>query len=55
MALAQLQKQKIKKFGIETGDDLRQKTLIQLVESFGKSGQYYYNIARAIDERPVHS
>lgn len=28
---------------------------MQLVERFGKSGQYYYNIARAIDERPVRS
>jgi DNA polymerase-4 len=46
---------KMKKFGIQTGHDLRQKTLIELVSSFGKSGQYYYNIARAIDERPVRS
>lgn len=46
---------KMKKLGIETGDDLRQKTLVQLVDHFGKSGQYYYNIARAIDERPVRS
>lgn len=46
---------KMHKFGIETGWDLRQKTLTQLVERFGKSGRYYYNIARAIDERPVRS
>lgn len=46
---------KMKKLGIETGMDLRQKTLAELTERFGKSGQYYFNIARAIDERPVRS
>jgi len=46
---------KMQQLGIQTGADLRQKTLVQLVERFGKSGQYYYNIARAIDERPVRS
>lgn len=46
---------KMQKLGIQTGADLRQKTLVELVERFGKSGQYYYNIARAIDERPVRS
>ncbi|KKM93357.1 hypothetical protein LCGC14_1209130, partial [marine sediment metagenome] len=46
---------KMKKIGIHTGNDLRQKSLIELVNNFGKSGQYYFNIARAIDERPVCS
>ncbi len=46
---------KMKKIGIHTGYDLRQKQLVELVSYFGKSGQYYYNIARAIDERPVCS
>lgn len=46
---------KMQKYGIKTGADLRQETLVQLVDRFGKSGQYYYNIARAIDERPVRS
>lgn len=46
---------KMKKFGIETGLDLRQKTLDELNNRFGKSGQYYFNIARGIDERPVRS
>lgn len=46
---------KMQKLGIKTGADLKEKTLMQLVERFGKSGQYYYNIARAIDERPVRS
>lgn len=46
---------KMHKIGINTGADLRRRSLIELVEYFGKSGQYYYNIARAIDERPVRS
>jgi DNA polymerase IV len=46
---------KMRKLGILTGADLRKKTLAQLVEKFGKSGQYYYNIARARDDRPVRS
>lgn len=46
---------KMKKIGIDTGKDLRQKSLAELVDNFGKSGQYYFNIARAIDERPVRS
>jgi DNA polymerase-4 len=46
---------KMKQMGIETGLDLRLKTLAQLTERFGKAGQYYFNIARAIDERPVRS
>jgi DNA polymerase-4 len=46
---------KMKKIGIATGKELRQKSLAELVDNFGKSGQYYFNIARAIDERPVRS
>lgn len=46
---------KMKQLGIETGLDLRNKTLAQLTERFGKAGQYYFNIARGIDERPVRS
>ncbi len=46
---------KMKKLGIETGLDLRRKTLAELTERFGKAGQYYFNISRAIDERPVRS
>lgn len=46
---------KMKAIGIHSGNDLRQKSSTELTKSFGKSGQYYYNIARAIDERPVRS
>ena len=41
--------------GIHTGADLRVWTLPELTAEFGKSAQYYYNVARAIDDRPVRS
>lgn len=47
--------EKMHQLGIKTGEDLRERTLVQLVKRFGKAGHYYYNIARAIDERPVRS
>jgi len=46
---------KMNRFGIKTGSDLRTKSLHELVTAFGKSGEYFYNIARAIDLRPVRS
>ncbi len=46
---------RMNKAGIKTGYDLRKWTLEQLTEKFGKTGQYYFNIARAIDHRPVRS
>jgi DNA polymerase IV len=39
--------------GIYTGEDLRQRTAEELVRHFGKTGHFFYNIARGIDERPV--
>ncbi|MEP1093457.1 MAG: DNA polymerase IV, partial [Cyclobacteriaceae bacterium] len=45
--------EKMVKAGIFVGKDLRNKTLEDLKLRFGKSGSYYYNISRAIDERVV--
>ena len=42
---------KMRALGIETGADLRRQTLDFLQERFGKSGSWYYNIARGWDER----
>ena len=39
--------------GIATGADLRLRSLEELQRWFGKSGHYFYNIARGIDHRPV--
>lgn len=41
--------------GIQTGADLRSWTLPELIAEFGKSAHYYFNVARAIDNRPVRS
>lgn len=39
--------------GIFTGGDLRLRSEEELVRHFGKTGYFFYNIARGIDERPV--
>jgi DNA polymerase IV len=44
---------KMNRLGIEIGLDLRAQTLPFLQQHFGKSGPYYYWIARGVDERPV--
>lgn len=46
---------KMKKLGINSGKDLRQWSQQDLTANFGKAGQYYFNISRGIDERPVRS
>lgn len=45
--------EKMVKAGIFTGKDLRNKSLEDLKLRFGKSGNYYFNISRAIDNRKV--
>ncbi|MCF6266482.1 MAG: DNA polymerase IV [Desulfuromusa sp.] len=44
---------KMQNLGILTGADLRQHSLEELHKYFGKAGEYYFNIARGIDLRPV--
>jgi DNA polymerase-4 len=44
---------KMNKLGIETGLDLRAQSMAFLQQHFGKSGAYYYWIARGVDDRPV--
>jgi DNA polymerase-4 len=45
---------KMARLGIETGSDLRAKPLAFLQEHFGSSADWYWRIARGIDERPVN-
>jgi DNA polymerase-4 len=45
--------ERMKRHGIETGLDLKGKSLAFLQQHFGKSGPYFYGIARGIDERQV--
>src|SRR6516164_4964143 len=44
---------KMNRLGIQTGLDLRAQSMPFLQQHFGKSGAYYYWIARGVDDRPV--
>ena len=46
---------KMNRLGIATGLDLRAQSLPFLQQHFGKSGAYYYWVARGVDERPVRA
>lgn len=46
--------EKMTRLGIETGADLRRQSLAFLQHHFGKSGPWYYAIARGEDHRPVN-
>ncbi|HXY57426.1 MAG TPA: DNA polymerase IV [Methylocystis sp.] len=46
---------KMKGLGIANGLELREKPLPFLERHFGKSGAYFYWIARGVDERPVRA
>ena len=45
---------KMRKLGIETGDDLRRQPMAFLAQHFGKSGPWFHGIARGEDHRPVN-
>jgi len=45
---------KMHKIGIHQGKDLKQLSIEELVRLFGKNGQYFYDIVRGIDDRPVN-
>ena len=47
--------EKMERLGIHTGADLRDWSLTELQAHFGSSAEWYYRIARGIDERPVRS
>ncbi|NEU13118.1 DNA polymerase IV [Methylobacterium sp. BTF04] len=46
---------RMKSLGIATGRDLRALSRETLTAQFGSSAQYYYGVARGIDERPVRA
>ncbi len=46
---------KMERIGVKTGGDLRRFSREELTFHFGKSGEYYYNICRGLDPRPVMS
>jgi DNA polymerase-4 len=51
--VGKVMKEKMYRFGIFTGKDLKMKSLEFLSENFGKSGTYYYNIVRGIHNSEV--
>jgi DNA polymerase-4 len=46
--------EKMHKMGVSTGRDLKKWSEFDLTDRFGKSGKYYFQIARAIDNREVN-
>lgn len=46
---------KMHQMGVFNGADLKEHSLHNLVRRFGKTGRFYYNIVRGIDERAVQS
>jgi len=46
--------ERMKKMGILTGADLKNRTEIELARHFGKAGRHFYRIVRAEDDRPVN-
>ena len=45
--------EKMKRMGIRSGKDLKDRSELELAQRFGKMGRYYYQIVRAQDNRPV--
>lgn len=45
---------KMQSLGIYHGADLKNRSLQSLTQDFGKSGRYFFDIARGIDQRPVN-
>jgi DNA polymerase-4 len=52
--VGEVTERKMKALGIETGEDLHRQSLELLVRHFGRSGPWFYGVARGIDERPVN-
>lgn len=46
---------KLNEIGVWFGRDLKKVDRLELQRMFGKSGNYYYEICRGVDKRPVHS
>jgi DNA polymerase-4 len=45
--------EKMHRLGIHRGSDLKRQDLLFLIRNFGKTGKFYYDIVRGIDDRPV--
>lgn len=46
---------RMKALGVAAGADLRRLSLAELRRHFGKLGEYFYHVARGVDQRPVRA
>ncbi|MCW8929773.1 MAG: DNA polymerase IV [Gammaproteobacteria bacterium] len=53
--IGQATEKKMRALDIENGAQLKEKSLDFLIKNFGKSGSFFYKIARGIDERVVNN
>lgn len=53
--IGKVTERKMLQLGIHTGRDLKRLNLSDLTRLFGKTGEYYYDIAHGIDDRPVET
>ncbi len=51
--IGKVTEKRMKALGIKTGMELGQQSRIELIKHFGKSGAWYYDIVRGIDNRSV--
>ena len=51
--IGKVTEQRMQAMGIQTGADLKNVAQAVLIKKFGKVGEYYYQIARGLDDRPV--
>lgn len=51
--VGEVTERKMKALKIETGEDLHRQSLEFLIHHFGRSGPWFHDIARGVDERPV--
>ncbi|MEJ2657059.1 MAG: hypothetical protein P8012_07650, partial [Desulfobacterales bacterium] len=53
--VGKITEKKMHSLGIKTGEDLKKIDKEELIRVFGKPGDYFYHIARGIDNRPVET
>lgn len=53
--IGKVTEKKMKNLGIYHGKDLLKWSKMELVKHFGKAGNYFYNVVRGKDERPVQT
>ena len=51
--IGKVTQKKFEDLGVRLGKDLKKLELDFLIEKFGKSGKYFYNVVRCIDNNPV--